>query len=153
MAEASVRPTAAPGATAIAVASERATAAAQMLQQAEVQPSVSSAITAEPTTTSHVEAVQAFLGLPSAVRRGRPPGSTNRSAKATTASTQNNADTPKGPGHEHFPVTTWSLTISRVSKDPKNNDVPPEFLANVKVFFDEYCVRGIIHNILILIMI
>ena len=143
MVEASVRPTAAPAA--VAVASERATAAAQILQQAVVQPSVSSAIAEEPTTTSHVAAVQAFWGLPSAVRRGRPPGSTNRLAKAT-ASTQNNVEAPKGPDHEHFPVTTWSLTICRVSKDPKNNDVPPEFLANVKVFFDEYCVRGIIHN-------
>jgi len=141
MAEASVRPTAAPAA--IAVASERATAAAQMLQQAVVQPTVSSAIAEEPTTTSPVATAQAVLGLPSAVRRGRPPGSTNRSAKAT-ASIPSNVEAPKGPGHEHFPVTTWSLTISRVSKDPKNNDVPPEFLANVKVFFDEYCVRGII---------
>ncbi len=114
---------------AAAVASERATAAAQILQQAAVKSSVCSAIAAAPTTTSHVAAVQAFLGLPSAVRRVRPPGATNRSAKATV-STQDNAEAPKGPGHEHFPVTAWSLTISRVSKDPKNNDIPPEFLAN-----------------------
>ena len=144
-----------------AIASKKATAAAQILQEVAVQPtgtepattatSFSAAISAEPTTTeSNVAAVKALVAVTSAVRRGRPPGSTNRPPAPATTSPQDEPGHPKGPGHEQFPLVTWSLTISRVSKNPKDNDVRPELLENVKVFFDDYCVRGIINCIIYL---
>ena len=89
--------------------------------------------------------VKAFVAVTSAVRRGRPPGSTNRPSAKVTTSMENEAGHPKGPGHEQFPLVTWSLTISRVSKNPRDNDVRPELLENVQVFFDDYCVRGMFH--------
>jgi hypothetical protein len=129
-------------------ASEKATAAVQILKGNAVEPTALSEPATTTTASGNVAAVQSLLALPSAVRKGRPPGSTNRPVQATVSrsSTQDQPGQPKGPGHEQFPLTTWSLTVSRVSKDPKNNDVPPEFLANIKVFFDDYCVRGI-HNL------
>ena len=131
----------------MAQASVKATAAAQILKGDAVEPTARSEPVITTTTSSNLAAVQSFLALPSAVRKGRPPGSANRPVQASSrSSTQDQPGQPKGPGHEQFPLTTWSLTVSRVSKDPKNNDVPPEFLANIKVFFDDYCVRGI-HNL------
>jgi len=133
----------------MAQASEKATAAVQILKGNAVEPTTLSEPATTTTASANVAAVQSFLALPSAVRKGRPPGSTNRPVQATASrsSTQDQPGQPKGPGHEQFPLTTCSLTVvSRVSKDPKNNDVPPEFLANIKVFFDDYCVRGI-HNL------
>ena len=147
--------------TTAAIASKKATAAAQMLQDLAVQPPVlsskpaaardfASAIAAEPiAAASNVAAVKAFAAVTSAVRRGRPPGSTNRPSAKVTASIQDEPGQPKGPGHEQFPLVTWSLTISRVSKNPKDNDVRPELLENVQVFFDDCCVRGIINRIIL----
>ena len=117
----------------MAQASEKATAAAQILKGDAVEPTARSEPATTTTAPSNLAAVQSFLALPSAVRKGRPPGSTNRPVQASSrSSTQDQPGQPKGPGHEQFPLTTWSLTVSRVSKDPKNNDVPPEFLANIK---------------------
>lgn len=147
-----------------AIASKKATAAAQSLQEAAEQPTVVSAIdateqatnasnvaaaiAAEPTTSeTNVAAVEAFIAVTSAVRRGRPPGSTNRPPSKTT-SQPDVPGHPKGPGHEQFPLLTWSLTISRVSKNSKANDVPPELLENVQVFFDDFCVRGNINCVI-----
>jgi hypothetical protein len=149
------------------IASKKATAAAQLLQEVAVQPKVVSAIDAtlsattssdvaaaiaaeSSTTASNVAAVKAFVAVTSSVRRGRPPGSTNRPPAKVTASMQNETGEPKGPGHEQFPIVTWSLTISRVSKNPRDNDVRPELLENVQVFFDDYCVRGMFNNCIIL---
>jgi hypothetical protein len=146
------------------IASKKATAAAQLLQEVAVQPKVVSAIDAtlsatsssdvsaaiaaeSSTTASNVAAVKAFVAVTSSARRGRPPGSTNRPPAKVSTSINNEPGHPKGPGHEQFPLVTWSLTISRVSKNPKDNDVRPELLENVQVFFDDCCVRGIINCI------
>ena len=111
---------------------------------------VAAAIAAESSTTpSNVAAVKAFVSVTSAVRRDRPPGSTNQPPAKVTTSMQNEAGHPKVPGHEQFPLITWSLTINRVSKNPRDNDVRPELLENVQVFFDDYCVRGMFHCIIL----
>ena len=102
----------------MAPASEKATAAVQILKGDAVEPtSRSEPATTTTTASANVAAVQSFFALPSAVRRGRPPGSTNRPVQATASrtTTQDQPGQPKGPGHKQFPLKTWSLTVSRVS--------------------------------------
>ena len=100
-----------------AQASEKATAAVQILKGDAVESTARSEPATTTTASANVAAVQSFLALPSAVRKGRPPGSTNRPVQATASrsSTQDQPGQPKGPGHKQFPLKTWSLTVSRVS--------------------------------------
>ena len=54
-------------------------------------------------------AVKAFVAVTSAVRRGRPPGSTNRPPAKIAISINNEPGHPKGPGHEQFVPTSYMV--------------------------------------------
>lgn len=47
-----------------------------------------------------------------------------------------NEDT-KLPGDSTYPISAWSLTISRI-----NGDIPAEYLTNIQEFLKQFCIRG-----------
>lgn len=79
-------------------------------------------------------------------KRGRPAGAknkTNSSAGGTATTLPANTSPPpvaveKQPGDVSFPLTNWSLTITR-----SGGDVHTSLLDNMNQFLHDVCTRGI----------
>ena len=94
------------------------------------------------TTTAAISAWQGLVSTSAPVSRGpgRPAGAKNKPLSSTAQSLE------KRPGDSKFPMSSWSLTITKVATDPLNKDVKKDLLTNMKQFLDDCCIRGIYKN-------
>ena len=90
------------------------------------------------TTTAAISAAQGLISSSPPVSRGpgRPAGAKNKPVSTTAQSVE------KRPGDSKFPMSSWSLTITKVATDPLNKDVKKDLLTNMKQFLDDCCIRG-----------
>ena len=107
--------------------------------------SVSSVVPPLITAASSVPLAAAEFAATLNSRRGRPMGSRNRpptEAKASFIQSSQKTALEK-PGFSQYPLGCWSLTVSKVdSKASGRNDVPKDYIENMKLFLYDCCERG-----------
>ena len=71
-------------------------------------------------------------------KRGHPAGVKNKTNSAAATTTSNVVAVEKQPGDVSFPLTCWSLTITRTGMD-----IHTSLLDNMNQFLQEVCTRGL----------
>jgi hypothetical protein len=93
------------------------------------------------TITAVISAWHSVVSTPAPVSKGLGRPATlvpkiNRSAVKQSIE--------KRPGDSKFPMSSWSLKITKVATDPLNKDVKKDLINNMKQFLDDdCCIRGI----------
>ena len=71
-------------------------------------------------------------------KRGRPAGVKNKTNSAADTTSTVVAAVEKQPGDVSFPLTCWSLTITRTGMD-----IHTSLLDNMNQFLQDVCTRGL----------
>ena len=82
--------------------------------------------------------IKAGKSASSPKKRGRPAGVKNKTNSAAGTTSTVVAAVEKQPGDVSFPLTCWSLTITRTGMD-----IHTSLLDNMNQFLQDVCTRGL----------